>query len=352
MANPNTLTTVGTLSDLLPTECAEKIQLQRLFFNQPAAFLHDGWQLRFSYSPEPLGGVNELVDLQQGEDLIELGMTFDATSSPLGDQQWQDFAWESRLMAWTCAHEDLLQRLSLLFGDLLPTGMRKTQTLASRVDQMLWLRLDVANSERLIGSGSIGVPWHRVSALRQALPATEVNDRLASLSIDLPIRLRGPRLTLHRATAMTTTSVIVLGDRRQALEQAKITVPNEMGTIHLSARWSSSRLTICKQLTATVEEAELMSDSVSSTAIPDAEPSAINTDAIPIELELEIGRVRVSLAELREMQPGYVLDLAQPVTGAKVDIIANRAVIGTGELVAAGNTLGIRVLSWTNDGLQ
>lgn len=68
---------------------------------------------------------------------------------------------------------------------------------------------------------------------------------------------------------------------------------------------------------------------------------------LPVNLEFELGQVQMSLGELANLQPGYVFALPAQLEGANVTIRANGRVTGRGEMVAVGDTLGVRLLSWS-----
>ncbi len=69
----------------------------------------------------------------------------------------------------------------------------------------------------------------------------------------------------------------------------------------------------------------------------------INPAELPVTIIIELGRVQISIQKLMELQPGNTLDLdIHPENG--VDLVVNGRRIGKGELLKAGETLGIRVL--------
>jgi type III secretion protein Q len=65
-------------------------------------------------------------------------------------------------------------------------------------------------------------------------------------------------------------------------------------------------------------------------------------DDIPVKLLFELGRIELSLAEIRQLAPGALLPLQRPLEDS-VDILANGRRIGRGHLVQIGNSLGIRI---------
>lgn len=72
---------------------------------------------------------------------------------------------------------------------------------------------------------------------------------------------------------------------------------------------------------------------------PAAEPLAV--DAIPVRLTFDLGERAMTLAELRQLQPGVIFDLQRPLADGPVMIRANGALIGTGELVEVDGRVGV-----------
>jgi type III secretion protein Q len=67
-----------------------------------------------------------------------------------------------------------------------------------------------------------------------------------------------------------------------------------------------------------------------------------NFDDIPVKLLFELGRIELSLAEIRQLAPGAILPVSRPLEDS-VDILANGRRIGRGSLVQIGDSLGIRI---------
>ena len=82
----------------------------------------------------------------------------------------------------------------------------------------------------------------------------------------------------------------------------------------------------------------------------DATDAAADPDALarqlPVDVSFEIGRTELRVGELSALQPGYVFPLAAQLEGANVTILANGHAVGQGEVVAVGDTLGVRLLWW------
>ena len=82
-----------------------------------------------------------------------------------------------------------------------------------------------------------------------------------------------------------------------------------------------------------------------------ADAGATDPDALarrlPVDVTFELGRSELRIGELSALQPGYVFPLAGPIEGANVTIRANGQAVGQGEVVAVGDTLGVRLLWWS-----
>src|SRR5690606_20294126 len=68
--------------------------------------------------------------------------------------------------------------------------------------------------------------------------------------------------------------------------------------------------------------------------------------ALPAQLSCETGRMEVSVGDMASLQPGYVFALPTQLQGSNVTIRANGRSAGRGEVVALGDTLGVRLLAW------
>ncbi len=69
----------------------------------------------------------------------------------------------------------------------------------------------------------------------------------------------------------------------------------------------------------------------------------ISPETLPLTVNIEVGRIQMSLQKLLELQPGNLLELdVHPENG--VDLVVNGKRVGKAELLTIGETLGIRIL--------
>jgi type III secretion protein Q len=71
-------------------------------------------------------------------------------------------------------------------------------------------------------------------------------------------------------------------------------------------------------------------------------PDDADLEELPVRLVFELGRIEMTLGEIRRLAPGTILPLARPRDDA-LDIVANGRRIGRGTLIEIGDSLGVRV---------
>ncbi|HEY0191192.1 MAG TPA: FliM/FliN family flagellar motor switch protein [Kofleriaceae bacterium] len=65
---------------------------------------------------------------------------------------------------------------------------------------------------------------------------------------------------------------------------------------------------------------------------------------VPLELTVELGRIRMSLSELAaRLGPGSIITL-DTATGAPLDVRVNNRLVARAEAIAVGEKVGIRVV--------
>lgn len=92
----------------------------------------------------------------------------------------------------------------------------------------------------------------------------------------------------------------------------------------------------------TPEEEEEAVDKISVEKVSEAaEPFAV--EKLPLQLTVEVARIRMTAEELMNLSPGNLLDLnVAPEHG--VDLVLSGKKVGKGELVRVGEVLGVRVI--------
>ena len=108
----------------------------------------------------------------------------------------------------------------------------------------------------------------------------------------------------------------------------------------LIARAEGSRITVTHWRDALMNRDELAvaAEADDATGLP-----LDRLDALEVALRFEVGHLTLSLGELRNIGPGHVFNLTQPLNRSPVRILAHGNVLGKGFLVAVGERLGVRV---------
>jgi len=78
---------------------------------------------------------------------------------------------------------------------------------------------------------------------------------------------------------------------------------------------------------------------------PKTEPSSRRLDMlldVPLEVNVELGRTRMTIQDLLQLGPGSVIELDK-VAGEALDILVNGRLVARGEAVVVNDKFGIRI---------
>ncbi len=76
--------------------------------------------------------------------------------------------------------------------------------------------------------------------------------------------------------------------------------------------------------------------------ISDGSLDKINLSSVPIRIDLELARIKISLSELQKMQPGQKLPVN--INPRIVNLVIDNKTIGRGEVVEVGDAMCIKIL--------
>ncbi len=157
----------------------------------------------------------------------------------------------------------------------------------------------------------------------------------------LPVRLRAQLglavLPLGELRSLASADVILL-DEYWVDAQGELWLCTDSGyAVRVCAEQSSYRVT---QGWTT-----LMKTDAPMPLEQDGPAGATTFDDLPVTLSFDLGDRVLSLAELRQLQPGAVFDLQRPLQDGPVMIRANGALLGTGSLVDIDGRIGVCIAS-------
>jgi len=343
----------GRVPALLP---AQATALRGLFTAPQTWTLRDNGLLQFM--PGKPAAAAETFEIDAEGTRIGLCLRGSHAATPSG-LHWSDYDGRSRVLAWSLAHEAQLMRLSEAFGVVLTPLVDPAEPAGHEHARQLWLDF-IVDEEPAAGSAS------RLPALQGALRMPpEWSERLLERADppyddapsplgrwhDLPahvsIRLRIEPLPYADWTSLRPGDAIIVGRRSRlpALEAHASGLAWPLAADAGGWRVAGAPRHLPNRI---AQEAASMSENPTAADAPDAaatDPDAL-TRQLPVEVTFEIGRSELRVGELSSLQPGYVFPLAGPLEGANVTIRANGQSVGQGEVVAVGDTLGVRLLWW------
>lgn len=336
----------GSLGDRIPRVNAAQSEALRELFAEPLSWpTQGGGALRFTGSD---AGAADAGGYELDGDGRRCVVRFDraaADDTAVEGLRWHDYAGRARTVAWGMAHEKALACLGdALAVPLLPVGVADDGVDADAV----WLRFEHRDGAGTPGrcSGALRMPlaWlPRMLERAEADGMDERADELAAQAAQVVVGIEGRALAYSAWRALRRGDVLVLGVRQQ-LRGGQARANGQCWPLAATdAGWS---VTGAPTPDPHPEDAKMQTHDTDPMAMPEGEPERNPAHDLPVQVGFDLGSVTLSLADLAALQPGYVFALPTRLEGANVTVRANGRIAGRGEVVAVGDTLGVRVLSW------
>lgn len=316
----------------------------------------ESWCFSVTTELAPPQVVVQLIDERKPERSLWLGVT--ATCSSLGQtagRLWYNYEGADRILAWILAHEPLLMALDNMLTEVwVPVAVHRLEdgvtipelrmlasegfSLKLQADQgdlFLWLGLDE------MGIHSLCMRLHHI--LQETGP-----ERL------LPAGLAGQHLHWYATIKITGLGPDILlqakeGDWLVLGRKAEICANVEGRVSGVKSPILCLELADQGWIVRALREAEVdpsKTEGLSTTASSRTEASLNTTQmesSTRLEVDLRLGGTSLTLAELSEVKPGFVLSTPQKIDQARVDLYVNEQIWARGQLVSVEDRLAVHI---------
>ena len=355
-------TRIGSLRGRIPTIAPMHLVALQALFEYPRQWhLADGGRLIVSVGTR----CNDAATFAIDADGVPMALRLDG-GEPAGDAMgWSDFQGRSRVLAWSLANESRLARLSDALGmAMVPVLPRapdapdaEAAPLGDEGAESVWLRF-VLSAPAIEGDipaepcrgllrlpiGCLGPLLARSGDPYGEDPALPLGG-WPQLPVPVVIGFAGPVVPLAEWRTLVPGSVIVAG---------RVGTPPQMEASACRRIWPLAATADGWRIDGEYESMSSLKENPMHSNDEDGTPQAApvagtgdGIDQLSVSLRFDLGNVELTIAELSALQPGYVFPLAAQLEGSNVAIRANRRQVGRGEVVAVGDTLGVRLLSWS-----
>lgn len=174
------------------------------------------------------------------------------------------------------------------------------------------------------------------------LPA--VRAHFPDLIVPVALRVGGFALAMRDLRRLHPGAVVVT-EPHEVSQSEVLAVAGEHLCWHATRESSGVRITSRRRLTRELGTDAWITGATMSgrQTIANGNERDASIDDLPLRLVFELGQVELTLAELESLGPGYLFTLARD-PAHPVDLVVNGRRIGEGEIVAVGDTLGVRIL--------
>ena len=329
---------------------------------------------RFCQLETPIGGFQFHIDgvpapsehryacLKGQHTQVQAHVDYDDYQAELGGRRWLEFDEDYQGLAWCTQHDVFLTVLQSLLEDTFDFAFA-----ASDQGRLIGLQFrivaELADEDAQQGGTRVmaGRLLLEESTVEQLLHRCTPLSSAGSMSVPFHVNLQGPMLDYEEFRGLRTGDVLVAGhpDQLSALylrcdhtpydTRCWSMTPSEHGLMIQHEQPQSTAV----QSDNTVETP--MEDMLYEDEQPLSDDQVVANDVladIPVEVQFRVGDVQVPLHDLANLMPGAVFQLPPPEEGDSVEIIACGRAIGSGRLVVAGETLGVRVTAWNRHAIR
>ncbi|MBJ9615510.1 type III secretion system cytoplasmic ring protein SctQ [Burkholderia multivorans] len=169
----------------------------------------------------------------------------------------------------------------------------------------------------------------------------------ANLPVPLAFELGRTALTAAELADVVAGDIIAI-EHWRAHEQDLLCVAyvRAAPAWEITGRPAGNRLTVQRIREMPLEPPRTDSASAAAPDTPPADaPRAL--DGLAVDLRFELPPTSMPLGELGTLQPGAVIELPHGINQSVIHLVANGMLIGTGQLIAVGQKLGVRVVTLT-----
>lgn len=303
---------------------------------------HARWQLCYNLEREPITSGNCWVQFERDQKTYWLQIRSGARHAKVGDRYWHEYHEKNRVLAWALAFEPFIQHVNLLLNEVwMPARIESEPPPELDTGGYLecdWNYMD-AGDARLSGRFYWSPEQVDRLDLKPVPPsATRNSGQLDSLPIPMQLYFRGHIFPDNEFKLIEPGDLLVVPGSVQW--GFTLYFKPAFGRQGWLADLKGGRL-IVKQESDKAEVEAVQSEAGGGSDLKD----------IGIELSFQLGNITLPLAELRQLQSGYIIELPEGVDQAEVKVLANGSPIGGGRLVAIGDRLGVQLTQWRVDGV-
>ncbi|HDR9469592.1 type III secretion system cytoplasmic ring protein SctQ [Burkholderia multivorans] len=169
----------------------------------------------------------------------------------------------------------------------------------------------------------------------------------ANLPVPLAFELGRTALTAAELADVVAGDIIAI-EHWRAHEQDLLCVAyvRAAPAWEITGRPAGNRLTVQRIREMPLEPPRTDSASAAAPDAPAADAPR-SLDGLAVDLRFELPPTSMPLGELGTLQPGAVIELPHGINQSVIHLVANGMLIGTGQLIAVGQKLGVRVVTLT-----
>ncbi len=285
--------------------------------------------------------VKILIQLVTDSDSLLLSMDNHALAHMVGNRHWWDYEPQHIVLSWTLAHTNFLNHFEQLTQKKWHVQQIGDTQIAT--DTYLHINWNVKFDD-YYGQGKLLATQDLLQILNQPAYQALTPKELPKLNFQFEI-LATPILMLpNEINAFNPGDILLLNKKKCFFDYLFLRTNSLSFAAHVNDRM------LCISEVNNAYSNEKGFTRMMSSENDNNQELPFDVNSVPIKMEFKIGEIQLSLAELQNIGPGYIVNLKAPLDDAKTDIYANGNLIAKGQLITVGDQVGIRILRFSHNG--
>ncbi|WP_020410919.1 type III secretion system cytoplasmic ring protein SctQ [Hahella ganghwensis] len=306
------------------------------------------------------------IKMRAAEKHLWLALDSDQWNVSVNDRHWTQFQPCHQALAFTLAHKEFLDHLEELTGIVWQVEEISSHE-SFPPENSIPLRFMVENRNQLTnGIINLCLPTLSMLTKRPVWERTSLPSQRFLEKVPVPVHIQTHAFSLRLSELQTygPGDVMLIGPESNVLNTlllvhshsntplwnlkkagdscSLLTKTSTMKGHHLSAH-ENHEDTIKEVISMNPESPSQTSTAQDSASETTNEQSHYKVQDLPIDINVQVGKLTLSVDELNQLEPGHTLKIPSEDHSREAILLANGHPIGRGELVIVGDQLGIRI---------
>lgn len=290
------------------------------------------------------------IKLKSADSILWLSYDSDQWRADVNEKNWCAFPEQHQILSFSIAHKNFLVHLDSL--TTIPWEIHEVSNKLSLADNTLYTFSFTVENQGKVSTGIIALCHDTLGSLIsnpvwQSAPLPR-NQTITSIPITLSVEFRADPIRISELSEFNEGDILLCGEYSNLKENLALK-DSPTNTIIAWLEEKNGEFVVVSNTKYKPELETLNQTEPTDNQGPDTvenrdQDIPLNSiKDLQITLDIQIGKIPSTIAELDDIEPGYLFKLPEEELNKRVSVIANGQPFARGEIVMIGDQMGIRI---------